>query len=61
MLQLIDQYNNTNELKAIIDSGKLTQRHWDVIHHFQHQRNGVMTDSKQREKSKKSDYADQSK
>lgn len=61
MLQVIDQYNNTNELKAIIDSGKLTQRHWDVIHHFQHQRNGIMTDSKQREKSKKSDYADQSK
>ncbi|MGX7164699.1 replication initiation factor domain-containing protein [Enterococcus massiliensis] len=61
MLQLIDQYNGTTELKAIIDGGKLTQRHWDLIHHYQHHRNGVLTDAAPSEISKKSDYADQSK
>ncbi|WP_409339303.1 replication initiation factor domain-containing protein [Lacticaseibacillus paracasei] len=61
MLQLIDQYNGTTELKAIIDGGKLTQRHWDLIHHYQHHRNGVLTDAAPSEQSKKDDHADQSK
>lgn len=61
MLQLIDQYSGTSELQAIIESGKLTQRHWDLIHHYQHQRNGVLIDSEQSEQIKKDDYADQSK
>ncbi|WP_246147588.1 hypothetical protein [Secundilactobacillus folii] len=60
ILQLIDQYNGTTELKAIIDGSKLAS-HWDLIHHYQHHRNGFLTDSEPSETSKKSNYADQSK
>lgn len=60
MIKLIDEYTGSEYLNAILNAGKLTGKHWDVINHY---KNGDGEDfiATIGEQSKEGDYADQSK